>query len=180
VPPGGAVRAGAIAALYDLAHGDARTARRVLTMAQRTRPAPGPAFATLLVRALDASVAVQDRRRDARTLVARLDSILRAAPPYQVEVPNLVASALWERLGDAPRALAAARRRTRWLLSSQYLAPALRREARLAAATGDTAGAVRAYRHYVRLRADAEPALRPDLDAARAALARLERAADVR
>ncbi len=184
-PPNDAARARAIAAVYDLTRGDARAARRALAAARdasRTPPRPaaagsasGTGFAALLVPALDAWVAVEERRPDARTRVARLDSVLRAAPPYQVEVPNLVASDLWARLGDLPRALAASRRRTRWLLSSQYVAAFLRREARLAAATGDTAGAVRAYRGYARLRADAEPALRADLAAARAELARLER-----
>ncbi len=191
VPPDSVVRTRVVAALYDIAHGDPRTARRVLAEWHERRRAPpgparvagaatpnaGPTVRDLLVASLDAWLAVEDRRPDARTLVARLDSLARAAPPYQVEVPNLVASDLWARLGDVPHALAASRRRTRWLFSSQYLAPFLRREGRLAAANGDTAGAVRAYRHYVRLRADAEPVLRADLGAVRGQLARLERGA---
>jgi hypothetical protein len=39
--------------------------------------------------------------------------------------------------------------------------------------TGDRAGAVRAYRHYVALRSDPEPALRPAVDTIRAELAKL-------
>ena len=185
---GGRLRA--VAALYDLAHGDPRTARRVLLAAARPRPSlaqatparesPASAGPVPEARALAAWVAVEERRPDARDLAVRLDSTLRMAPPYDLDLSNLVASIIWERLGDAPRALAAARRRTRWLMSSQYLAPSLRREARLAAATGDTAGAVDAYRHYVRLRGAAEPALRADLDAARAALAALEHRAMAR
>ena len=58
---------------------------------------------------------------------------------------------------------------------SDYLAPHLREQGRLAALTGDTAGAVGAYRHYLALRSGAEPALRPGVDSVRAELARLER-----
>ena len=169
------------AALYDLAHGDARAARAVLASTRRSTPRTvvNPVVVDQ-VAALDAWVAVEERRPDARTRVARLDSVLHASPPYEIELPNLVASTLWERLGDVPRALAASRRRTRWMFSSHYQAPMLRQEARLAIATGDTAGAVRAYRQYVRLRADAEPVLRPELEATRAALARLEHAQGTR
>jgi hypothetical protein len=56
---------------------------------------------------------------------------------------------------------------------SDYLAPHLREEGRLAALTGDTAGAVSAYRHYLALRSDPEPAVRPGVEAVRAELAKL-------
>jgi serine/threonine protein kinase len=46
-------------------------------------------------------------------------------------------------------------------------------EGRLAALTGDRSGAVRAYRHYLALRSDSEPALRPAIEAVRAELAKL-------
>jgi hypothetical protein len=39
--------------------------------------------------------------------------------------------------------------------------------------TGDSAGAARAYRHYLALRSDPEPALRSAVDTVRAELARL-------
>ena len=38
----------------------------------------------------------------------------------------------------------------------------------------DTAGAVRAYRHYLALRLDPEPALRPQVEAVRGLLAHLD------
>ena len=50
-----------------------------------------------------------------------------------------------------------------------------REEGRLAALAGDTAGAIRVYRRYLLLRQDAEPALTPQRDSVRAALALLER-----
>ena len=46
-------------------------------------------------------------------------------------------------------------------------------EGRLAAAIGDTAGAVRAYRTWLQITADAEPVLTPKRDTVRADLARL-------
>jgi serine/threonine protein kinase len=46
-------------------------------------------------------------------------------------------------------------------------------EGRLAALTGDRSGAVRAYRPYLALRSDSEPALRPAIEAVRAELAKL-------
>jgi hypothetical protein len=55
-----------------------------------------------------------------------------------------------------------------------FLSTYLREEGRLAALTGDSAGAVGAYRHYLTLRAHPEPALQPGVEKVRAELARLE------
>jgi hypothetical protein len=49
----------------------------------------------------------------------------------------------------------------------------LREEGRLAALTGDTVGAVRAYRHYLALRTNPEPEVKSEVDSVRAELARL-------
>jgi hypothetical protein len=116
---------------------------------------------------------VEEHRPEAPVLLARLDSALRPGPQHP-DLPNLIASRLWERLGDVPRALRASRRHTRWLYGSAYPAEFLRQEARMALAAGDTAGAIRAARLYVRLRSAAEPSQRADLDAWRRDLARLE------
>ena len=51
----------------------------------------------------------------------------------------------------------------------------LREEGRLAALTGDRAGSIRAYRHYLALRSEAEPALQPEVRQVRAELEALER-----
>ena len=51
----------------------------------------------------------------------------------------------------------------------------LREEGRLASLTGDRAGAIRAYRHYLTLRSEAEPALQPEVRAVRAELQANER-----
>jgi hypothetical protein len=54
-----------------------------------------------------------------------------------------------------------------------YLSTFLREEGRLAALTGDTAGAIRAYEHFLMLRPDPEPEMRPESDQVREELAKL-------
>ncbi|MDQ3518473.1 MAG: hypothetical protein M3466_08710, partial [Gemmatimonadota bacterium] len=61
--------------------------------------------------------------------------------------------------GNHSAALAATRRRRYGLRVPQYLSTYLREEGRLAAATGDREGAIRAYSHYLALRENAEPSL---------------------
>jgi hypothetical protein len=80
---------------------------------------------------------------------------------------------LRERQGDLRAALTAVRRRSYSYHLSDYLAPHLREEGRLAALTGDSAGAVRAYRHYLALRSDPEPSVRPSVDSVRQELTKL-------
>ena len=86
---------------------------------------------------------------------------------------NLEVARLRERQGDLRAALAAVRRRPYAYHLSDYLASHLREEGRLAALTGDTAGAVRAYQHYLALQSDPEPALRAGVEGVRAELAKL-------
>jgi len=132
----------------------------------------------------------------------RLDSLLRSGPGGQRSGPdaaftlspayvrtlvgispcgfedfaNLEVARLRERQGDPRAALAALRRRSYAYHLIDYLAPHLREEGRLAALTGDTAGAVRAYDHYLALRSNPEASVRPGVEAVRAALTRLEQA----
>jgi hypothetical protein len=86
---------------------------------------------------------------------------------------NLEVARLRERQGNPRAALAAVRRRPYAYHLSDYLAPHLREEGRLAALTDDRQGAIRAYHHYLALRSDPEPALRPRVEAVRAELAKL-------
>src|SRR5262245_5690576 len=65
--------------------------------------------------------------------------------------------------GEAAGALRAIRRLTHLSGMLVYLSEFLQEEGRLAAPTGDTAGAAQAHRHYLALRRDPEPALRPML-----------------
>lgn len=87
---------------------------------------------------------------------------------------NLISARLHEGMGDPHGALAAVRR-GRWFHPPMFLSTYLREEGRLAALTGDREGAISAYRHYLRLRSDPEPSLRPQVAAVREELARLER-----
>jgi tRNA A-37 threonylcarbamoyl transferase component Bud32/tetratricopeptide (TPR) repeat protein len=136
----------------------------------------GPLCARLLV-AIEKSLWEEP---DAARAVAALDSLLATGPHAlfaEVVVPaTLAVGRLHERLGDPAAALTAVRRRVYDFDSSNLLlAVSLRVEGRLAAQVGDTAGAIRAYRHYLGLRSDPEPALQPQADSVRTALALLER-----
>jgi hypothetical protein len=59
------------------------------------------------------------------------------------------------------------------MLAPTYLSTFLREEGRLAALTGDTAGAIHAYQHYLALRSNPEPRLRPEVERVRGDLTRL-------
>ena len=90
---------------------------------------------------------------------------------------NLVAARLHEDAGDTATALAAFRRRVIGVATYPHYVRYRREEGRLAASLGDTAGAIRAYRHYLALRSAPEPRLRAQADAVKNALAALLRAA---
>jgi hypothetical protein len=108
----------------------------------------------------------------------RLDSILRQGT--HVELPGNVANLLvarWrEAQGDHRGALAAVRRRCcTGNVHFTVLVPAhLREEGRLAAIIGDTAGAIRAYTHYLTIRDRPDPGrMADDVRAVRTHLAEL-------
>jgi DNA-binding SARP family transcriptional activator len=123
--------------------------------------------------ALEAALAVSRGRQETGFLLQRLDSMVQAIPGWKWSFPrHRMVAHLWETQGEWGRALAAIRRRPHGAV--RYLAADLREEARLATLAGDTAGAVHAYRHYLALRLDPEPALRPQVEAVRAVLARLD------
>jgi len=148
---------------------------------------------------LEAKLAAASGAAGAADALDRLDTLMRSGPGGQRNGPpiaftlspayvrstvgispvgfedfaNLEVARLRERQGDLRAALAAVRRRPYAYHLTDYLAAHLREEGRLAAMTGDRAGAVRAYRHYLALRSDPEPALRPAVEAVRAELATL-------
>jgi hypothetical protein len=69
--------------------------------------------------------------------------------------------------------LAATRRRLYFQAEPLFLSTYLREEGRLAALTGDRAGAIRAYQDYLALRANPEPAMRPQVERVRTELGQL-------
>jgi hypothetical protein len=116
-------------------------------------------------------------RRCARTCSkrgSRLDSLAaRGADGWWREGWNLVLARLLEKQGNLPRALATVRRREYGLRTPPYLSTYLREEGRLAALTGDTAAAIKAYQHYLALRSNPEPVLKPEVERVRSELAGL-------
>ena len=105
-----------------------------------------------------------------RRLVAETDSTVRLHIAFtSYPFVGAVLARVWEQVGEPARARAALR------YHPTMFSDAFRREeGRLAALAGDTAGAVAAYRRYLLVRQDAEPALVPQRDSVRAELARLE------
>ena len=126
-----------------------------------------------------AVVAAHRGSGDQAALVARLDSLVdtHLTDNLQWAIQAMLTSAdLKADMGDSQAALSTVRRRYHWWSQpeSHVLLPAsLRLEGRLAAEVGDTAGAVRAYQHYLALRYDPDPQLQPEADEVRAELVRL-------
>jgi serine/threonine-protein kinase len=129
---------------------------------------------------LQAQIAARRHDPSAPARLLQLDSLL--ADPLDAWMPcwgNMVAARLHEERGELRAALAAMRRRSWGLVCPSYVVYH-REEGRLAALTGDTAGAVLAYRRYLALRGDAEPRLQPMVHQVRTALAALEQTATSR
>jgi len=148
---------------WRLAHGDTRTAPSAIA-----RLAGGHAWGCGFL--LEALLAAAEHRTDAGAAFGRLDSLLRAGggvPGWAMEV------ARWrEAQGDLRGALRATRLVPRYF-PILNLAYGLREQGRLAALVGDREGAVKAYSHYLALRYNPEPAVKPEVDQVRAELAQL-------
>jgi serine/threonine protein kinase/tetratricopeptide (TPR) repeat protein len=131
---------------------------------------------------IEARLAAKSQAPEAGALLMRLDSLAAAAPSvitWMLAAANITASELWEAAGDVPKALTAARRRVHVTdMEEQRVIVALstmhRMEGRLAALAGDTTGAILAYRRYLGLRDDPEPAMLAEVQSVRTALAQLE------
>ena len=119
-------------------------------------------------------LATSRRTSDAEALRARVDSESRSGCCAAPHTADLSLASAYQLVGNDSAALAAVRR-GRWVLGTSFLATYLRTEGRLAATVGDHDGALRAYGHYLALRADPEPALLPQRDSVRAEVARLQR-----
>jgi hypothetical protein len=133
-------------------------------------------FRRLCAALLAATRATALRLPDARRKLEQADA---ASRNFDLFLPalgaNLVVAHLAELQGDLPLALRAVRRRAGFygFFPSWHLSTFLREEGRLAALTGDTVGAVRAYRHYLALRTNPEPEVKPEVEIVRAELAKL-------
>jgi eukaryotic-like serine/threonine-protein kinase len=166
---------------WQAAHADWLSIRRLVAKLrtgaaeERTTSAPDapPGIPSLCADMLEAWLAVDTRRPDAAALAHRLDGEVRQVPWPWTDGDNLTVARLLEEVGDVPAALAAVRRR-RFDTVPVFLSTYLREEGRLAALVGDTVGAIWAYRRYLIMQDDPEPALRPKVETARAELARLQ------
>jgi TolB-like protein len=174
---------------YALNRGNLNHVRRAIADLRHAMPHPDStwqadephAYALLLA----AQLAAREHSPGAPRLLSQLDSVLAnplgplfdwAKPPL-FSYGNLVAARLHEEAGDPAAALAAVRRRLIGVPSYPHYVRYRREEGRLAASLGDTAGAIRAYRHYLALRSAPEPRLRAQADTVRMELAALLRAA---
>lgn len=138
------------------------------------------AFRRVCATLIDAQNAIWLRHGNALALLDHADSLARTDVGGvwygrgRMADANLILARLWETLDQPDRALAAIRRRTApFLRGPHYLSAYLKEEGRLAASTGDTAGAIRAWRHYLAMRPNPEPVAAAEVDSVRRALATL-------
>jgi tetratricopeptide (TPR) repeat protein len=173
---------------YNLKLGNMSPVRRAIADLRQARPHPDSlwqadeprGFALLL----EAQLAGHEHSSETPALLRQLDSVLAnpQGPHFDFGRPplylygNLVAARLHEEAGDTAAALAAVRRRFIGIATFPEYVRYRREEGRLAAQLGDTAGAIRAYRHYLTLRSNPEPRLRAQADTVRRDLAALLRA----
>ena len=170
---------------WRLTHGDTSQTRRSierLRMLSRQLTGSRKIDADVSIAVIEAMHADVARSPDLRAVTMRLDSLLRmldypSSNVGRASFGNLVAARLLEKSGDIRGALAAARRRSdAWTYNNPYLATQLREQGRLAALAGEREEAIRAYRHFLALRADAEPGLQPQVESVRRDLRQLEKA----
>jgi hypothetical protein len=143
-----------VIAQWRLARGDTTAVRSTVSILRGRRtinPATGvSATPEACAELLDASLAVATQRRDARTRVRHLDSLVftpQVAGDASTYAPIVVAR-LFERLGDQAGALRAIRKRAYLSGWPRYLAASWREEGRLAELAGDVPGAGAAYERF--------------------------------
>ncbi|HEX6576470.1 MAG TPA: serine/threonine-protein kinase [Gemmatimonadaceae bacterium] len=114
--------------------------------------------------------------------VERVDSLILAGDVAAAPSTGRLAqyavfgARMFEKLGDLDRATAMAGRYAVWSTEAMpYLARQLREQGRLAAKAGNRKRAIRAYKHYLGMRAEAEPFAKPEVDAVRRELSSLSR-----
>jgi serine/threonine-protein kinase len=172
------------AELWRVARGDTsrtrRRVRRIRQLVQGVDPAPLPRVGRLEVCALFLEAALEWMQVGPNPSPAldRLESLLRQGAGW--EVPTNVALlmvARWRaRQGDyaAARAMASGPFGTNNPRHAMVVPAYRREEGRLAAVLGDTAGAIRAYQHYLMLRDDPDPGSKAsEVDSVKVHLAQL-------
>ncbi len=164
---------------WQLANGIASTVPAIISQLRdagaRFLIAPVSASPAACAELLDAAAAIQGRGRDARARLARLDSLaftVTTAGDAALYAPLWIAR-LHERIGDRSGALNAIRRRPYMTDWPRYLATMLREEGQWAETNQERSRALDAFRQYLALRHDPEPALVAQTAAVRQAIVRL-------
>jgi len=166
--------------LWRLTRGDTRTTERaILQLREGTSTADLAFLGQLCAGLLDAMRSASENRGEAVKKLAHLDSLARARvdglPPSATltQAANLELARLQESRGNLTGALRALRRRQYFDWDLTFYSTALREEGRIAALTGDRAGAVQAYQRYLAIRSDPEPSQKPEVEQVRNELAKL-------
>jgi len=159
-------------AMWHLYSGDTLRASKAADWLQRHRG--GPSEFRIMSVVPEMLITSRARRPEGALLRARVDSISLKGCCDFAPFGNLLLARAYEASGDEARALEVIRRGA-WFYPPRFLSTYLREEGRLAARLGDRVGAIRAYEHYLVLRSDPEPVLRPERDRIRAELDRLKR-----
>jgi serine/threonine-protein kinase len=122
----------------------------------------------------EAMLAVRRHDPDAERKVDLADSLWRGRQG-NAEFASIQLARLYQAQGRIDRALRAVRRRysSNGEPNPAGLAESLRLEGLFAAQSGDKAGAIRAYRNYLKVRVDPEPSMIPQRDSVRAELAKV-------
>jgi serine/threonine-protein kinase len=167
--------------LWSLSRGDTagvEAARSALTALRE--PGSRQPFETAVIheKLLAAHLAVARKMPDARTRLTELDSLLidaRVNRTLVANLGNLLVSRLWESVGDDRRALDAANRHHYYVGGPSFASSRLAARARIAERLGLRDEAITALKAYIGMRARSDPPFIPELRAARAKLATLEK-----
>jgi hypothetical protein len=168
---------------WRLAHGDtSQTARSIQRLRSLVRNEKNdPVSAEIEIAFLEMLRAEATGSPSLRRSVDRLDSLVLQTDIAFVQSTArlaqfmLAGARVYEKLGDFDRALAMAGRYTVWNAEAMpYLSQQLREQGRLAVKAGDRKRAVRAYNHYLGMRAKAEAFAQPQVDSVRKELATLQ------
>ena len=168
---------------WRLAHGDTSQTRksiqRLRAIARNVSPSDAVTAETEIafIEMMHADVAGSASLRHA---VERLDSLLllqdvSATATSRLAQETIVAARIWEKLGEPQRALSMIGRYPVWSTENvPYLGLQLREQGRIAVIAGDHRRAIRAYRHYLGMRVNAEPVKAAEVDSVKRELARIE------
>jgi len=170
--------------VWALAHGDTATVERERAALRALRAPQNAPWLTMTPtvheKLLAAHLAVARKAPDARARLTELDSLLINLPLNRnlgSNLGNLLASHLWEAMGEDQRALDAVERHHIAPGAPSFGSARLRAKARLAERLGKRNDAITALRLFVSIRARANAPYQAEVAQARAKLARLEQQA---